>query len=143
MGDGPVVTIVLATLGSLGGIAAVIGSIASWRKGVREQDVTEDQTALQGWKNLAEERRQDLAQFKADMAELRAEMRAKDTENDQRFERIELELSQERSTRWAAVQYARDLVALIVRRLPGASIPPPPAVLVGHIYIPGKDSTHE
>ena len=143
MGDGPVVTIVLAALGSLGGIAAVIGSIASWRKGVREQDVTEDQTALQGWKNLAEERRQDLAQFKADMAELRAEMRAKDTENDQRFERIESELSQERSTRWAAVQYARDLVALIVRRLPGASIPPPPAVLVDHIYIPGKDSTHE
>ena len=143
MGDGPVVTIVLATLGSLGGIAAVIGSIASWRKGVREQDVTEDQTALQGWKNLAEERRQDLAQFKADMAELRAEMRAKDLENDQRFERIENELSQERSTRWAAVQYARDLVSLIVRRLPGASIPPPPAVLVDHIYIPGKDSTHE
>ena len=143
MGDGPVVTIVLAALGSLGGIAAVIGSIASWRKGVREQDVTEDQTALQGWKNLAEERRQDLAQFKADMADLRAEMRAKDTENDQRFERIELELSQERSTRWAAVQYARDLVSLIVRRLPGASIPPPPAVLVDHIYIPGKDSTHE
>lgn len=143
MGDGPVVTIVLAALGSLGGIAAVIGSIASWRKGVREQDVTEDQTALQGWKNLAEERRQDLAQFKADMAELRAEMRAKDLENDQRFERIENELSQERSTRWAAVQYARDLVALIVRRLPGASIPPPPAVLVDHIYIPGKDSTHE
>ena len=143
MGDGPVVTIVLATLGSLGGTAAVIGSIASWRKGVREQDVTEDQTALQGWKNLAEERRQDLAQFKADMAELRAEMRAKDLENDQRFERIENELSQERSTRWAAVQYARDLGALIVRRLPGASIPPPPAVLVDHIYIPGKDSTHE
>ena len=77
------------------------------------------------------------------MAELRAEMRAKDLENDQRFERIENELSQERSTRWAAVQYARDLVALIVRRLPGASIPPPPAVLVDHIYIPGKDSTHE
>ena len=143
MGDGPVVTIVLAALGSLGGTAAVIGSIASWRKGVREQDVTEDQTALQGWKNLAEERRQDLAQFKADMAELRAEMRAKDLENDQRFERIENELSQERSTRWAAVQYARDLVALIVRRLPGASIPPPPAVLVDHTYIPGKDSTHE
>ena len=143
MGDGPVVTIVLAALGSLGGTAAVIGSIASWRKGVREQDVTEDQTALQGWKNLAEERRQDLAQFKADMAELRAEMRAKDLENDQRFERIENELSQERSTRWAAVQYARDLVSLIVRRLPGASIPPPPAVLVDHIYIPGKGSTHE
>ena len=143
MGDGPVVTIILATIGSLGGIAAVIGSIASWRKGVREQDVTEDQTALQGWKNLAEERRQDLAQFKADMAELRAEMRAKDLENDQRFERIENELSQERSTRWAAVQYARDLVSLIARRLPGTPIPTPPAALVDHIFIPGKDSTHE
>ena len=139
MGDGPVVTIVLATLGSLGGIAAVIGSIASWRKGVREQDVTEDQTALQGWKNLAEERRQDLAQFKADMAELRAEMRAKDLENESRFERIESELSQERSTRWAAVQYARDLVALISRRLPGVRIPTPPSALTDHIHIPGED----
>ena len=139
MGDGPIVTIVLATLGSLGGVAAVIGSIASWRKGVREQDVTEDQTALQGWKNLAEERRQDLAQFKADMAELRAEMRAKDLENDQRFERIESELSQERSTRWAAVQYARDLVALISRRLPGVRIPTPPPALTDHIHIPGED----
>ena len=139
MGDGPIVTIVLATLGSLGGVAAVIGSIASWRKGVREQDVTEAQTALQGWKNLAEERRQDLAQFKADMAELRAEMRAKDLENDQRFERIESELSQERSTRWAAVQYARDLVALISRRLPGVRIPTPPPALTDHIHIPGED----
>ena len=139
MGDGPIVTIVLATLGSLGGLAAVIGSIASWRKGVREQDVTEDQTALQGWKNLAEERRQDLTQYKADMAELRAEMRAKDLENDQRFERIESELSQERSTRWAAVQYARDLVALISRRLPGVRIPTPPSALTDHIQIPGED----
>ena len=139
MGDGPIVTIVLATLGSLGGVAAVIGSIASWRKGVREQDVTEDQTALQGWKNLAEERRQDLAQFKADMAELRAEMRAKDLENESRFERIESELSQERSTRWAAVQYARDLVALISRRLPGVRIPTPPPALTAHIHIPGED----
>ena len=143
MGDGPVVTIILAALGGTGGIAAVITSIASWRKGVREQDVTEDQTALQGWKNLAEERRQDLAQYKADMAELRAEMRAKDSENDQRFERIELELSQERSTRWAAVQYARDLVSLIARRLPGTPIPAPPAALADHILIPGKDPTDE
>lgn len=141
MGDGPVVTIIIAALSSLGGFALVIGSIASWRKGVREQDVNEDQTALQGWKNLAEERRQDLAQYKADMAELRAEMRAKDSENDQRFERIELELSQERSTRWAAVQYARDLVSLIARSLPGTPIPAPPAALVDHIHIPGKDST--
>ena len=142
MGDGPVVTIVLATLGSLGGIAAVIGSIASWRKGVREQDVTEDQTALQGYKDLAEERRQDLAQYKADMAELRAEMRAKDLENESRFERIESELSQERSTRWAAVQYARDLVSLIARLLPGTSIPAPPDSLADHIHIPSrKDPT--
>ena len=142
MGDGPVVTIVLASLGSLGGITAVIGSIASWRKGVREQDVTEDQTVLQGYKDLAEERRQDLAQYKADMAELRAEMRAKDLENDSRFERIEAELSQERNTRWAAVQYARDLVSLIARMLPGTSIPAPPDSLAAHIHIPSrKDPT--
>lgn len=139
MGDGPLVTIILASLGGAGGIAAVITSIASWRKGVREQDVTEDQTALQGYKDLAEERRQDLAQYKADMAELRAEMRAKDVENDSRFERIEAELSQERSTRWAAVQYARDLVSLILRLLPGTSIPAPPDSLADHIVIPRKD----
>lgn len=140
MGNGPLITIILASLGGAGGIAAVITSIASWRKGVREQDVTEDQTALQGYKDLAEERRQDLAQYKADMMELRAEMRAKDLENDSRFERIESELSQERSTRWAAVQYARDLVALISRRLPGVRIPTPPSALTDHIHIPGEDS---
>ena len=141
MGDGPIVTIILASIGGLGGLAAVITSIASWRKGVREQTVTEDQSALEGYKDLAEERRKDLVQYKADMAELRAEMKAKDEENETRFGRIESELSVERSTRWAAVQYARDLVALIARRLPGVSIPIPPDSLADHIIIPsGKDS---
>lgn len=141
MGDGPLVTIIIAALGGAGGIAAIIGAVASWRKGIREQDVAEDQNALQGYKDLAEERRQDVAQYKADMAELRADMRAKDQENETRFKRIESELSVERSTRWAAVQYARDLVALIARRLPGVSIPVPPDSLADHIIIPsGKDT---
>lgn len=140
MGDNPIVALIIAAM-SGGGIATIINSVASWRKGVREGDVTEDQNALQGYKDLAEERRQDLVQYKADMAELRADMRAKDQENDTRFKRIETELSVERSTRWAAVQYARDLVALIARRLPGVSIPAPPDSLADHIIIPsGKDS---
>lgn len=140
MADNPIVALIIAAM-SGGGIAAIIGAVASWRKGVREQDVTEDQNALQGYKDLAEERRQDLVQYKADMAELRADMRAKDQENETRFKRIESELSVERSTRWAAVQYARDLVALIARRLPGVSIPVPPDSLADHIIIPsGKDT---
>lgn len=139
MADNPIVALIIAAM-SGGGIAAIIGAVASWRKGVREQDVAEDQNALQGYKDLAEERRQDLVQYKADMAELRADMRAKDQENETRFKRIESELSVERSTRWAAVQYARDLVALIARRLPGVSIPVPPDSLADHIVIPsGKD----
>ncbi len=139
MADNPIVALIIAAM-SGGGIATIIGSVASWRKGVREGDVAEDQNALQGYKDLAEERRQDLVQYKADMAELRADMRAKDKENEDRFKRIETELSAERSTRWAAVQYARDLVALIARRLPGVTIPPPPESLADHIIIPTKET---
>lgn len=136
MGDGPLVTIIIAALGGAGGIAAIIGAVASWRKGIREQDVAEDQSALQGYKDLAEERRKDLLQYKADMADLRAEMRAKDAETDVRFARIEGELATERSTRWAAVQYARTLVAMILQHVPGVSIPAPPPSLADHIVIP-------
>ena len=135
--DSPVLlAIISATLG--GGGAGIIASVASWRKGVREQDVTEDQNALQGYKDLAEERRQDLLLYKKDMADLRAEMRAKDQETDVRFARIEGELATERSTRWAAVQYARTLVAMILQHVPGVTIPAPPESLAYHIIIPSR-----
>ena len=132
MADNPIVALIIAAM-SGGGIAAIIGAVASWRKGVREQDVTEDQNALQGYKDLA-------AEYKSDLAALKTEMRETQKANADRFSRIEAELATERSTRWAAVQYARDLVALIVRRLPGVSIPVPPDSLADHIIIPsGKD----
>lgn len=135
--DSPVLlAIISATLG--GGGAGIIASVASWRKGVREQDVAEDQNALQGYKDLAEERRQDLLLYKKDMADLRAEMRAKDQETDVRFARIEGELATERSTRWAAVQYARTLVAMILQHVPGVTIPAPPESLADHIIIPSR-----
>ena len=135
--DSPVLlAIISATLG--GGGAGIIASVASCRKGVREQDVTEDQNALQGYKDLAEERRQDLLLYKKDMADLRAEMRAKDQETDVRFARIEGELATERSTRWAAVQYARTLVAMILQHVPGVTIPAPPDSLADHIIIPSS-----
>lgn len=137
MGDNPIVALIIAAM-SGGGIAAIITAVGSWRKGVRDHDVTEDQNALQGYKDLAEERRQDLVQYKADMAELRADMRARDKENEDRFKRIETELSAERSTRWAAVQYARDLVALIARLLPNVAIPIPPPSLADHIIVPSS-----
>lgn len=132
MADNPIVALIIAAM-SGGGIAAIIGAVASWRKGVREQDVTEDQNALQGYKDLA-------AEYKSDLAALKTEMRETQKANADRFSRIEAELATERSTRWAAVQYARDLVALIARRLPGVSIPVPPDSLADHIIIPsGKD----
>ncbi|MGY5764999.1 hypothetical protein ACXET9_07360 [Brachybacterium sp. DNPG3] len=138
MGEVPWAAVIIA-LGGGGGVAAIITSVASWRRGVREQDVAEDQTALDGYKSLAAELRQDLRQYKADLAALREEMSAKDRETDARFERIEAELSTERSTRWAAVQYARDLVALIRRALPSIQIPAPPDSISEHIIVPPRE----
>ena len=130
MGDSPaLIAIISGILG--GGGAAIITAIASWRKGVREQDLTEDTTALQGYKDLA-------AEYKADLAAMKAEMKSMQAENAARFERIERELSTERSTRWAAVQYARELVALIRRLLPDAPIPPPHPSLADHIIVPSS-----
>lgn len=131
MGDSPLlIALVSAALG--GGGAATITAIASWRKGIREQDVSEDQTALEGYKSLA-------AEYKADLAAVKAEMQAMKRESEERFARIEAELSDERSTRWAAVQYARELVALILRHMPGIPLPHPPASLADHIIIPQRE----
>lgn len=130
MGDGPLVTIILASLGGAGGIAAVITSIASWRKGVREQDVTEDQTALQGYKDLA-------AEYKTDLAALKTEMRETQAANTERFSRIEAELSQERDMKWDAIRYIRRLHEWIADRIPAAGkIPPVPTSLEKHIPPP-------
>lgn len=130
MGDSTViVALVSAAFGSGG--AAIITAIASWRKGVRDQDVAEDQNALQGYKDLA-------AEYKSDLAALKAEMRETQRANADRFLRIEAELATERSTRWAAVQYARTLVAMILQHVPGATIPAPPDSLADHIIIPPR-----
>ena len=130
MGDSTViVALISAAFG--GGGAAIITAIASWRKGVREQDVAEDQNALQGYKDLA-------AEYKSDLAALKTEMRETQKANADRFSRIEAELATERSTRWAAVQYARTLVAMILQHVPGATIPAPPESLADHIIIPPR-----
>lgn len=133
MSSEAIVTALIA-LFSGGTIAAAIQGIVSHRKGVRDSDITEDQNALQGYKDLASE-------YKTDLAALKAEMRETQQANTERFGRIEAELSQERSTRWAAVQYARDLVSLIVRLLPGTTIPAPPESLADHIILPRKDNS--
>lgn len=133
MSSEAIVTALVALFGG-GTIAAVIQGIVSHRKGVRDSDIEQDQTALQGYKDLASE-------YKTDLAALKTEMRETQQANTERFSRIEAELSQERSTRWAAVQYARDLVSLIVRLLPGTSIPAPPDSLTDHIIVPRKDSS--
>lgn len=130
MSSDAIVSLLVAVFGG-GTIAAVVQGIVSHRKGVRDSDIAEDQTALQGYKDLA-------AEYKTDLAALKAEIREKDARTEERFGRIEAELATERSTRWAAVQYARDLVALIARRLPGVSIPVPPDSLADHIIIPSR-----
>lgn len=127
-----VIVTALVTIFGGGTIAAVVQGVVSHRKGVRDSDIAEDQTALQGYKDLASE-------YKTDLAALKTEMRETQQANTERFSRIEAELSQERSTRWAAVQYARDLVSLIVRLLPGTVIPTPPESLADHIIVPRKD----
>ena len=131
MSSEAIVTALVALFGG-GTIAAVIQGVVSHRKGVRDSDIEQDQTALQGYKDLASE-------YKTDLAALKTEMRETQAANADRFGRIEAELSQERSTRWAAVQYARDLVSLIVRLLPGTVIPAPPESLADHIIVPRKD----
>jgi len=131
MSSEAIVTLLVAIFGG-GTAAAIIQGVVSHKKGVRDSDVAEDQNALQGYKDLA-------AEYKTDLADLKREMRETQKANTERFTRIEAELSQERSTRWAAVQYARDLVSLISRLLPGASIPAPPESLVDHIIIPSRE----
>lgn len=125
-----VVTVLIAIFTGGFGVAVVNGWV-SHKKGVRDADVAQDQNALQGYKDLA-------AEYKADLAALKAEIKEKDAETDARFDRIERELDEERNTRWAAVQYARSLLALISRHLPGVTVPPVPASLADHIVIPPR-----
>ena len=125
-----VVAILVAIFTGGFGVAVVNGWV-SHKKGIRDSDVAADQNALQGYKDLA-------AEYKDDLAALKVEIREKDAENDARFDRIERELDKERNTRWAAVQYARSLLALIVQHVPGITVPPVPEPLAEHIIIPPR-----
>lgn len=124
-----IVTALVAIFGG-GTIAAVIQGIVSHRKGVRDSDITEDQNALQGYKDLA-------AEYKTDLADLKREMRETQAANSERFARIEAELSQERDMKWDAIRYIRRLHEWIADRMPAAGkIPPVPTSLEKHIPPP-------
>ncbi|MFC0673564.1 hypothetical protein [Brachybacterium hainanense] len=127
--------LIVSLIVALGGGATVkliVDAIKDRRRGITSAAIEQEQNALQGYKDLA-------AEYKADLAALKTEMRETQAANAERFSRIETELAVERSTRWAAVQYARELVALIVRLLPGTTVPEPPESLADHIIIPRKD----
>lgn len=130
MSSEAIVTALIALFGG-GTIAAAIQGIVSHRKGVRDSDITEDQNALQGYKDLASE-------YKTDLAALKAEMRDTQQANTERFTRIEAELSQERDMKWDAIRYIRRLHEWIADRMPAAGkIPPVPVSLEKHITPPG------
>lgn len=122
-----IVTLLVAVFGG-GTVAAVVQGIVSHRKGVRDADVARDQTAIAGFRDLAEELRKEVDRLKAARAE-----------DSARIDRIEQQIAVERDLKWSAIQYIRALHAWITHHLPGTELPPVPEDLAPHIHIPRKD----
>lgn len=59
-----VVTVLVGLFGG-GTVTAIITAIASWRKGVRDKDVEEDQNTFQQMQAILEIHRADIAELKA------------------------------------------------------------------------------
>ena len=124
-----IVTLLVAVFGG-GTVAAIVQGIVSHRKGVRDADVARDQTAIAGFRDLAEELRKEVDRLKA--------ARAEDSE---RIDRIERQIAVERDAKWSAIQYIRQLHSWIVAHIPSTAgpVPPVPDDLTQHIHIPRKD----
>lgn len=122
--------IVAALVALFGGgtIAAVVQGVVSHKKGVRDADVARDQTAIQGFKDLAESLRTEVDRLK--------EARESDSA---RIDRIEQQIAVERDMKWLGIQHIRALYAWIAQHMPGSTPPPPPEGLADHITIPRKD----
>lgn len=121
---------IVAGLGVLfggGTIAAVVQAIVSHKKGIRDTDVARDQTAVAGFKDLAEELRREIDRLKA--------ARKEDSE---RIDRIEEQIKVERDLKWAAIQYIRSLHVWITQHTNGVDPPPVPDDLAQHITIPPR-----
>lgn len=122
-----IVTLLVAVFGG-GTVAAVVQGIVSHRKGVRDADVARDQTAIAGFRDLAEELRKEVDRLKAARAE-----------DSARIDRIEKQIAVERDAKWSAIQYIRQLHTWITQHITGVDPPPVPDDLAQHIHIPEKD----
>lgn len=121
---------IVAGLGVLfggGTIAAIVQAIVSHKKGIRDADVARDQTAIAGFKDLAEELRKEVDRLKAAREEDRA-----------RLDRIEEQIKTERNTKWQAIQHIRNLYAWITQHIRDVDPPPVPDDLAPHIIIPPR-----
>ncbi|MGP5098409.1 hypothetical protein ACTXJ1_10355 [Brachybacterium alimentarium] len=122
---------VVAVIGVLfggGTIAAVVQGIVSHKKGVRDADVAKDQTAIQGFKDLAESLRTEVDRLKA----------AREADSA-RIDRIEVQIAVERDLKWTAIQHIRSLYSWITQNITGVDPPAVPDELAPHIIVPRKD----
>lgn len=109
-----------------GTIAAVVQAIVSHKKGIRDADLARDQSAIAGFKDLAEQLRKEVDRLKAAREE-----------DSARIDRIEQEIKRERNTKWIAIQHIRNLYAWITRHI-DTDPPPVPEDLAPHITIPPR-----
>lgn len=122
---------VVAVIGVLfggGTIAAIVQGIVSHKKGVRDADVAKDQTAIQGFKDLAESLRTEVDRLKA----------AREADSA-RIDRIEVQIAVERDLKWTAIQHIRSLYSWITQNITGVDPPAVPDELAPHIIVPRKD----
>lgn len=127
MSSEAIVTALVALFGG-GTIAAVVQGFVSHKKGIRDADVAKDQTAIAGFRDLAEELRREIDRLKA--------ARKEDSE---RIDRIERQIKVERDMKWVAVQHIRALYAWITQHIPGVEPPAVPDDLAPYVIIPRKD----
>lgn len=124
---------IVAGLGVLfggGTIAAIVQAVVSHKKGIRDADVARDQTAIAGFKDLAEELRKEVDRLKQAREEDRG-----------RLDRIEDQIKIERDVKWSAITYIRHLHVWIMQHMRDVEPPPVPDDLAQHVTIPPRKDT--
>lgn len=128
-----VVTIIVGLFGG-GTVATIINGIRDRRKGVDEAKIAHERNALDGFRELTDDLREEISRLR--------ESRDADAQaNEARFKRIEAEIAVERDLKWTAIQHIRSLYSWIAQHLPGSDPPPPPDALSSHITYPRKDQS--
>lgn len=115
----------IAALTSGGGIVAGLRTWSDHRKGVRESDAEQSETALDGFRSLVADLRTEVDRLKQDREQDRG-----------RIDRIERQITLERDLRWSAIQYVRVLLGWVAQVLPDATPPSVPDALADHVVYP-------